>query len=181
MGNKRKIGHENIQASKGNIHPSQEWILSITGQKILVRGRKFISPSESRFCTGLCGTHKHAAGSSLGGCSQLCVPLREHAAEPELAAHLGVFLVSSLPFQSGCEPHASLIVKTGQNLSRIQRSTQRREGLACAKKALKSGEPPWAETAMRLLISSRLQLVENCFGQLGATVCCWTCSWGFLA
>lgn len=31
----------------------------------------------------------------------------KHAAGPELAAHLGVFLVSSLPLQSGCKPHAS--------------------------------------------------------------------------
>ena len=38
-----------------------------------------------------------------------------------------------------------LILKTGQNLSHIQRSTQGREGPTCAKRALKSGEPPWAE------------------------------------
>ena len=61
---------------------------------------------------GLCGTHQPSPGSTVGAppweAAVVFVCLSEkHAAGPELAAHLGVFLVSSLPLQSGCKPHAS--------------------------------------------------------------------------
>ena len=171
MGNKRKISHENIPASKGNIHQSQ--------------GKRFLWGEENSFRLPRADSalafveHTSTLRAPPWEAAVIFVCLWEkHAAEPELAARLGVFSVSSLPLQSGCKPHASLIVKTGQNLSCIQRSTQGREGPVCAKKALKSGEPPWAE---KVVVNSRLQLAENCFDQLGAAVCCWTCSRGFLA
>ena len=184
MGNKRKISHEHIYKLAKGIHTNHR---SESSQS---QGKRLLWGEENSFrllrADSALAFVEHTSLPLGARCGLLPGRLRLSLCASQRNTLLGrswlpiwaCFWSRLCPFKVAVSLMHPLILKTGQNLFHIQRSTQGREGPICAKRALKSGEPPWAE---KVVVNSRLQLAENCFDQLGGTECCWTCSRSFLA
>lgn len=106
MGNKRKIGHENIWASKQNKCQSSGWILSIRGH--FCKGTKIHVAllMEKNISSELQQPSWNRLRPSSGNkACHICMPPREIH---KLAAHLGGCLQSShCPFEPAVSPRHS--------------------------------------------------------------------------